>query len=1192
MSTVLFTWELGAGVGHMAPYREIAERLIRNGHRVVFALRDLSRSHSVFQDIGVACVQAPIKTAPIAKPILQPATYAQMLHNLGYESPGELTGLVRAWRSLFEYIQPDLTVFDHSPTAMLAARGVPTRKMVIGIGFLVPPDIYPLPSQRPWMNHDAEQLRHFEDSILHRINLVLEDLRAPTLRRLGQLFSDVEETVLTTFKELDHYAEREGGNYWGICSYYPGAKPEWPGGEGAKVFAYLKPSKNLVPILQALTVLKKPTLIVPDHIPEDTLKKFTSDTMVFSKNLFDLKTVGAECRLAVHNANHGTMAQLLLAGKPTLMVPLQLEQLLLARRAEQLGVGLVIQDQKAEDLATRLNAVLTGASYMASAEAFAKRYADFDPPKQGMRLYERMEAHLAEGRPAGAVNAPRANAQAPAQRPRAAMVPNAGLPRSPVQRATPQLNVMPAQGGRGQVVPGPGHARGGGGGGGAAAGPLLQEALQHHQAGRLAEAERLYAQALDRQPNHPDGLHLLGVLRLQQGDMGHATELIEKAIAINPNMAAYHANLAEGLRLQGRLGRAANSCQEALRLQPDFPDARNNFGLILHAQGHRDRAIEQYREAVRLRPKFGLAHNNLANALRESGDLEGALLHFKLAVEAQPEMAEARSNLGQILLEEGRAEEALEHCEKAVELKPNLAAAHSNLGNVYRELGRLDEAKACYAQAIQRDATLGMPFSNMGQALQEEGKLEEAMEWYRKGLRAEPNSARIYSNIASLLADREMDDDAIAHYQAALRLDPSYVDALTGLGGLFRDQQRNEEARKCLERALELKKKLPSALVSLATLEEETGDLEKAEQHLRKALEQEPNHAGAYGQLATLLRKKMPDEDLANMKALLEKRSDRRGKGMGLHYGLAQVLDARGEYAEAAEHLKIANELRKAQMVKKGLDYRPEEHQRFVDNLIAHFTPEFFARVKEFGSASERPVFVFGLPRSSTTLTEQIIASHSKVFGAGERRFARESFEAIPGLIDPSKNTFEVLDRLDAESVRLVAEQHLQKLDNLNADALRVVDKMPDNYLNIGLLAVLFPKARFIHCRRDLRDIAVSCWMTNFRHIRWACVQDEIAHRFGQYVRVMEHWRKVMPVPMLEIDYETTVEDPEGTARKLIDWVGLEFEDACLEPHKTDRPVRTASVTQVREPIYKRSVARWKNYEPALGELFAKLGQA
>jgi hypothetical protein len=253
------------------------------------------------------------------------------------------------------------------------------------------------------------------------------------------------------------------------------------------------------------------------------------------------------------------------------------------------------------------------------------------------------------------------------------------------------------------------------------------------------------------------------------------------------------------------------------------------------------------------------------------------------------------------------------------------------------------------------------------------------------------------------------------------------------------------------------------------------------------------------------------------------------------------------------------------------------------------FGAEFFARTAGGGLPTRRPVFVLGLPRSGTTLIEQILASHAQVHGAGELRYARQSFESIPALLGRSGPPVACAADLDAVAVRRLAEKHAERLGQLNADGVRIVDKMPDNYMYLGLLAALFPQAVFIHCRRDLRDIAVSCWLTDFRSIRWANDPAHIAHRFAQYRRLLAHWRQVLPVPLHEVDYEETVTDLEGVARRLVAACGLDWDPACLEFHRTERSVRTASVVQVRQPVYQRSVARWRNYEAELGDLFARL---
>jgi hypothetical protein len=257
--------------------------------------------------------------------------------------------------------------------------------------------------------------------------------------------------------------------------------------------------------------------------------------------------------------------------------------------------------------------------------------------------------------------------------------------------------------------------------------------------------------------------------------------------------------------------------------------------------------------------------------------------------------------------------------------------------------------------------------------------------------------------------------------------------------------------------------------------------------------------------------------------------------------------------------------------------------------LLAAFTPGYFERVCGFGLETERPVFIVGLPRSGTTLIEQVLASHSQVFGAGELRYTRETFDSLPHVMNREAQSVECVAGLDRATAGRLAQQHLERLRGLNEAALRVADKMPDNYLHLGLLATLFPRAKLIHCRRDLRDVAVSCWITNFRQIRWAFDPGHIASRFRMYRRVMDHWRRVLPLPLLEVDYEETVADLEGVARRLVAWCGLAWEPACLAFHANRRPVRTASVSQVRQPIYQRSVARWKHYENTLDALFAQL---
>lgn len=688
----------------------------------------------------------------------------------------------------------------------------------------------------------------------------------------------------------------------------------------------------------------------------------------------------------------------------------------------------------------------------------------------------------------------------------------------------------------------------------------LQVGLEHHRQGRLDRAVEVYQRLLAADPDHPDALHLLGVAAHQTGKNARALELIGRAIVLQPAVAAYHANRAEAQRALGQLEAAAESCLVAQKLQPHNPEAANGLGLVRLAENRLEDAAAQFREALRLRPNFALASNNLGNALRLMGKADDALVSFRRAVDIDPNFAEAHSNLGQLLLERKQFDEALVHCREALRLRPEFAEAHSNFGNVLREMNRLEDARRSYAEALRLAPGVGMIYNNMAQALQEGGQLEEAFAWYHEALKRHPDSARIHTNLASLLAEREQSDEAVARYELALRLDPSYAEAHNGLGWMRHEQGDYEQARRTYVEALRLKPDLAAAHCNLGTVLEEMGDFSGAERSFRAALERDARLPGALAQLATMLRGELPEADLDAMRRLLDDPYLTDGQRGCLHFGLAQVLDARGEYAAAAGHLARANGIACAEWARYGKSYDSGAHTRFVDRLIEVFSASFFERARGLGSDSAQPIFIVGLPRSGTTLTEQILASHSRVFGAGELPLARDSFQMFAGENGGEDEAFAALSRLDGALLARAADRHLHRLSNLGGGKPHVVDKMPDNYLYLGLLATLFPRARFVHCRRDLRDVAVSCWMTNFRHLRWTSDPEHIAARFEDYQRLSGHWRDVLPVEVLEIDYEETVADLEGVARRLAAFCGLDWEPACLAFHESKQPVRTASV--------------------------------
>ncbi len=696
----------------------------------------------------------------------------------------------------------------------------------------------------------------------------------------------------------------------------------------------------------------------------------------------------------------------------------------------------------------------------------------------------------------------------------------------------------------------------------------------------------------DQQPASAAALHTRGLEHADRCEYAQAVEFLSCAVALRPSVPALHIDLAEAFRNLGDGPRAAGCCRIALQLCPDYPEALNTLGLSLQGMGRRDEAVEHFRRAVELEPEMIAGHNNLGVVLQELGRTEEAITHFRRTVELAPDLFRARTNLGNALVEKGRAAEALVHFQEAVRLEPDMAVLHHNLGNALRMLDRDVEARTAYLDALRLDPERGVTHLHIGMTLRREGQIEDALPWYKLAVAIEPDEPSYWEQLGELQGERDEPGEAIPCWERVLALSPTEKAAThISLGWALQEEGRLAEARQHYQAAARLEPGSAAAVLHMGGIDAESGAMDAAEAAFRAALRLQPGAVPPHARLATLLRDKLPDADRA---ALEERLADNRlgpGPRARLLFGLAHVLDARGEYDRAARCLNEANALTGESARGVGSRaYDPADNARHVDGLLGAFDAAFCARTAGMGLETRRPVFVFGLPRSGTTLIEQVLASHPRVHGCGELRLGRRSFEAIPAVLARRERPMECVPHLEQRSLRQLAGQHLAQLDARDGGrGARIVDKMPDNTLYLGLLAALFPRATFLHCRRDLRDVAVSCWMTDFRTIRWAHDPAHVASRFRDHLRLMDHWRAVLPVAVHEVDYEETVTDLEPVARRLLEACGLDWDPACLEFHRTARPVRTASLTQVRQPLYTSSVARWKHYEGALDGLFAAL---
>jgi len=670
---------------------------------------------------------------------------------------------------------------------------------------------------------------------------------------------------------------------------------------------------------------------------------------------------------------------------------------------------------------------------------------------------------------------------------------------------------------------------------------LVARAVFLQRQGSLDEAEQLYRRVLRELPDHAGVLEALGVLSFGRGQVEEAADLFRRGVASRPNSALMRANLGEALRLLGRREEAYDQLRSALKLDPRLAQAWNSLGLLAHDQGRYADSEAACREAIRLRPRYAAAYINLGNALGSLHRRAEAALALRTAVMLEPHNPIALTNLGQNLSHAGDScslDEAGLLCRRAVSLAPHLPQALSNLGNV----------------------------------LFLQGCVDEAIEYFHRALQPDPAQS----------------DPATRSSRPAGGLSQGLPQAHHGLGLSLLEQGKIDKAESCFREALRLDPALAVSWIAIARLQAERGDFEQSCQSARSAIALGSELAEGYWRLAINLRDRLPEDELGLMRALVE------GKGLSdtqralLNFGLAAVLDAQGHYSQAAVHLESANALQATAKAARGLKYDPQQHHQFIDRMIASFSSDFLARRRGWGDGDPRPVFVVGLPRSGTTLTEQILASHRQVHGAGELNEVHRVFRTLSEFVDrPDRDPFDALDNLTPESTKAAARSYLEKLDSLApGTARRVVDKMPDNFRLIGLITLLWPSARVIVCGRDLRDIALSCWQTGFERTPWTNDWENIARRLADFQRMMNHWQRTRPFPCLHIAYEQLVIDLEAHARRLIDFVGLDWDPACLDFHTTQRVVRTASLLQVRQPLYTRSVGRWRHYEASLQPFF------
>jgi tetratricopeptide (TPR) repeat protein len=702
------------------------------------------------------------------------------------------------------------------------------------------------------------------------------------------------------------------------------------------------------------------------------------------------------------------------------------------------------------------------------------------------------------------------------------------------------------------------------------------------QAGRYAELETKVRALLHSHPKSGILWKALSLaLTLQGGDAVHASE---QAARLMPGDAEAHANLGNALLRNARLEDAAASYTRALEISPRFPEVCNNLGNALRGLGRPDEAVACYRQAIDAKPDFAEAHSNLGNALRGLGRPDQAAASYQKALEIKPHNPPAWNNLGNALFDLGRLGEAAASYRRALEIKPDFAEAHSNLGNTLRRLGQLEEAVASYNYALTLQPGFAGAHSNLGDTLRDLGKLADAQASCGRAVELAPDLAGAHNSLGNVLKDLGKLDEAEASYRRALALEPRFADALINLSLLLRQRGLGAKAEASCRAALAAKPDAAPAFVLLAELRADAGDFAAAEGLFQRAAALDADSPEAWAGMAHL--RKMTDSDAAWV--VQAQRVAERGlpprQEVHLRFALGKYFDDVKNYPQAFANFRRAHELEGGY----GERYDRRQQTLAVDRLIDSYDGAWARAMRTAASDSARAVFIVGMPRSGTTLAEQILASHPAVFGAGELPFWHDATLDFRTAVSHGKATG---GKTNGDIVSRLGGEYLELLKNLPSDAQRVVDKMPANFWCLGLIHEALPNARIIHMQRDPVDTCLSIYFQHFKSaLSYADDLEDLAHFYGEYRRIMSHWRATLPAQaMLEVPYESLVAGQEVWSRKMLQFIGLSWDPRCLDFHQTSRSVMTASKWQVRQKMSRSSIERWRNYEQFIGPLLTLL---
>jgi tetratricopeptide (TPR) repeat protein len=639
-------------------------------------------------------------------------------------------------------------------------------------------------------------------------------------------------------------------------------------------------------------------------------------------------------------------------------------------------------------------------------------------------------------------------------------------------------------------------------------------------------------------------------LHIKAGNLEKAIECYQNALSLEPENADIYNALGLVMLHLGQNDMAKELFITASALAPKSSQSFRNLGLVYYALNNRKAAVESFEKALKIDPGNGDALLNLGQIYKNEDKQQLARGYFERAVVAKKLDPIPLAELAELLTENQEYAQAAEVAKAALTLDPSNIQAIKSISKSYRYIGNLSEAIHWGKKLIELEPGFSSSFTHLAKAYIEYGEHRIGSEYAKKAILLDPKDASGYACYASGIARSGNWDNALENINKALELSPNNERYIAQKAGFLILKGKYKDAFTLIKPLVHGRSNINTdSLQMYLNLAPKFGEEEQA------------------GVLAdeVLLNKNIPE----NVR-------------LGLSFAAGNLYDRLHKYEKAFEYYETANSL-------KHLKYNPEEQERKVNNLISEFSQEFFKRLPHTSHQSKRPIFIVGMPRSGTSLTEKILASHSQVFGADELTEIREICVDMPIIIGKNDAVYpQCIHDLTQESLDKAALRYLDFIDELDTEThAHITDKMPQNFNHIGIIAAMFPDSPIIHCKRNALDTCLSCYFQNFgaAGLEFTYNLEDLGHYYRLYERVMNHWHSVLPNRIYDLSYDDLVSNPDEEIRKLVDYCGLQWEDSCLSHHKSRHVSKTASFDQVRQPIYTKSSERWRNYEKHLAPL-------